>query len=109
MTLINSADDADVHPEFELKTIQQNWIHPSPAEDDSPPIGRVYLELRRRPAYITHLFLAPSVICGLVNPFIFIVPHRTNAKIWFGKVFSFFGIPSVKMLCSLFLTQYISN
>lgn len=43
-------------------------------------------KLKRRSTYVTHLFLAPSIICGLLTPFLFILPHGEDANLTLGKV-----------------------
>ncbi|ELU13538.1 hypothetical protein CAPTEDRAFT_218233 [Capitella teleta] len=42
------------------------------------------LELKRRTDHATHFIMSPCIICSLLIPFIFLLPHGTNDKILYG-------------------------
>ncbi|ELU01557.1 hypothetical protein CAPTEDRAFT_224098 [Capitella teleta] len=73
------------HGEFELLSVKQ--MRNSKKYDCCPEkyIDITYtLELKRRTEYSTHLILSPGIICSLLIPFIFLLPHQTSDKIIYG-------------------------
>ncbi|ELU13536.1 hypothetical protein CAPTEDRAFT_24483, partial [Capitella teleta] len=71
--------------EFELTnaTHKVNWKQYQCCPE--PYVDVTYtLELKRRTDHATHFIMSPCIICSLLIPFIFLLPHGTNDKILYG-------------------------
>ncbi|ELT97538.1 hypothetical protein CAPTEDRAFT_176086 [Capitella teleta] len=90
LTAFNEYNNLDLgvfkeHSEFEL--VHAQHVRSVRKYDCCPelyPDIEFNLELKRRSAYSTHLYLAPAIVVCLLTPFIFILPHGTGDKMMFG-------------------------
>jgi hypothetical protein len=93
LTAFNEYNNLDLgvyrdHSEFEL--VRAEHVRSVRKFDCCPevyPDIEFRLELRRRTAYSTHLFLAPTIIICFLTPFIFVLPHGTGDKMMFGTYY----------------------